>query len=152
MQSKMRLSTLILLGALPLAGFGADYGSPQNPPTSGVIGGQIDTPSASGLNRDQTGDVPREFRRMDKDKDGMISRDEAKRSKDTMAQFDTLDADHDGKISLSEWQAAHPGTGMGGVSGSSRETNPPGSTTSPAPGSTTGTPPGSGGGMGMPQY
>lgn len=144
MKTKMRLATLILLGAVPLVGIGADYGNPSTQSTPAAPSSATETPSGSmgmpGSSRGmentpatgaaatdstmqstaQAADVPRQFKRLDKDKDGMISRSEAKRSKDTMAQFDSIDTDHDGKISLSEWQTVHPSSGMGGVSGSSR--------------------------------
>jgi hypothetical protein len=46
------------------------------------------------------------FQQLDTNKDGQISREEAKRSADTTANFDAIDTDHDGLISPAEWKAA----------------------------------------------
>lgn len=51
-------------------------------------------------------EVPPMFKELDQDKDGQISREEAKRSADVQANFDAMDTDHNGKISLIEWIAA----------------------------------------------
>lgn len=122
MKPHLRLATLILLGAVPLAGMSADTGSSSgSTSTPGGMSGPSAQPDTSDA---QTSQVPAQFRRLDKNKDGMISKDEAKRSKEVSARFDEIDTDHDGKISLSEWKAANVGTGAAGVSGESRERHP----------------------------
>lgn len=123
MKPNMRLATLFILGALPLAGFAADSGgmgssSSQSGSTSGS--------SAQSDTSGQTGQVPADFRRLDRNKDGMISRTEAARDKNLTSRFDEIDSDHDGRISLSEWQAANQNRGAAGVSGESREQRSPG--------------------------
>lgn len=51
-------------------------------------------------------DIPPLFNELDTNKDGYITRDEAKRSADTTARFDEIDTNRDGRISVSEWKAA----------------------------------------------
>lgn len=138
MKAKTGIATLILFGAIPLAAIGADYGSSSSSNPSSQSGMSSGAQGTAGSSRDesmsgssttgstassdtsatgQPASVPRQFRRLDKNKDGFIEKSEAKRSKDLANNFDQYDTDHDGKLSLSEWQAAH---GMAGVAGSSR--------------------------------
>ena len=51
-------------------------------------------------------EVPPLFKELDKNRDGQVTRDEAKRSAEILSTFDTLDTDHNGKVSLLEWNAA----------------------------------------------
>lgn len=58
--------------------------------------------------------TPPLFTRLDSNRDGRISREEARRSADTTARFTELDNDRDGFISASEWVAAEArGSGSG---------------------------------------
>lgn len=113
MTSHIPLATLLLAGALPLAGIADDQngGMPAaaaSPPDidrsaadAGPAGAMSGTPGTVGSIG--PGAVPPLFNELDQDKDGQISRDEAKRSADTTARFDEIDADRDGKLSAAEW-------------------------------------------------
>lgn len=153
MKPKMQLATLILLGAVPLVGFSAspDYGtSSSQSGAMGSSGSTRDQSSTSGMSSsDSDMSVPKQFQKLDKNKDGMISKDEAKRSKDMSAHFDDYDTDHDGRISVSEWKA-HATSGAAGVSGSTRSGGATGGMTTPEVSSPSGADKGGGssGGMG----
>lgn len=129
MRTTLRLVTLALFSALPLAVFSADPGSSTSNTQSG-------TGAAS---------VPAQFRQLDRNKDGMISQTEAKRSKDLAGKFEQIDSDRDGQISVSEWQSGNISSGAAGVSGESRERSPSGmeSSGSGSSGMGTGSNPGS---------
>lgn len=59
------------------------------------------------------------FGSLDKDKDGNISKSEAKKDKSLSDQFKTVDTDSDGKLSETEFQTYSAGaSGSGGASGS----------------------------------
>lgn len=130
MTRNTRLATLILLGIVPLAGFAAEPGSQAGSPPGAA------KPSDTG-----TTQAPADFKRLDKDKDGMLSKDEAKADKKLTAQYDKLDADHDGKLTLTEWQAGKSPAGAAGVSGESRMKGTPEQTPSGAQPATPATPP-----------
>jgi Ca2+-binding EF-hand superfamily protein len=51
----------------------------------------------------KTNSAPRSFVVIDKNKDGHISREEAKQAGIPVLNFDAADKDKDGKINLSEW-------------------------------------------------
>ncbi len=60
------------------------------------------------------------FSSLDKDKDGTISKTEAKKDKSLSDQFKTVDKDGDGKLSETEFQTYSAGApGGGGTSGGS---------------------------------
>jgi hypothetical protein len=59
------------------------------------------TPANTDVNKATT--PPRSFVVIDKNKDGHISRDEAKQAGISNLNFDAADKDKDGKINLSEW-------------------------------------------------
>lgn len=130
------VTLLVLGGLLPLAGMAADPGngtpagtipgadrppaSTQAPPTQPYEPGPPPGP-ASATTTDGSpgpggtlppGTSPRDdgmapmFKELDTNKDGYISRDEARRSADTSARFNEMDADRDGRISAAEWKAA----------------------------------------------
>lgn len=90
---KRTLIAFAVAAALPLTAL-AQMGSPSAPsksPSSGMSKG------ASPLNR------------LDTNKDGYVSKDEAKGSAEVSKNFSTLDKDHDGKLSPSELSAASSG-------------------------------------------
>lgn len=114
MTRHIALAALFLAGALPMAR-AADTGS-AGMPTAGGAASDIYRPAgdpapadaSSGTAAGMAGrigqdPVPPMFRELDQDKDGQISRDEAKRSADTTARFEEIDVDHDGRISAAEW-------------------------------------------------
>ena len=94
--------TTVLLGALPLAATAADGTKPT--PAPGGMTGQtppsVTTPAELGQP-----EIPPMFKELDRDKDGQITREEAKRSAEITASFDSLDTDHNGKVSILEWNA-----------------------------------------------
>ncbi|MGQ0525814.1 MAG: hypothetical protein ACT4P8_19390 [Betaproteobacteria bacterium] len=79
------------------------------------------------------------MKRLDTDKDGSVSRDEAKKDSNVSKRFKELDKDNDGKLSSTELNAAQA-TGAGGsTKGStpSRSDRTPGAKESSAQGSAT---------------
>lgn len=76
------------------------------------------------------------FAELDKNKDGFVTRDEAKLAPDVTAAFTDIDANHDSKISMSEWVgylkrgAAGSGSGAAGPQGPAGS---PGAGGSPGP-------------------
>ncbi len=91
MNCKTSLATLLVLGALPLAAIAADA-----TPPGGTTPGSA--PTAGG---DAT---PPMFKELDSNKDGYVSRDEAKRSAEVTARFSELDKDRDGRLTVSEFR------------------------------------------------
>ncbi|TVO58769.1 hypothetical protein [Denitromonas halophila] len=87
MNSKLSLAALLIAGSLPLAALAANP-TPATP--------------ASGSGTDA---VPPMFQELDRDKDGQINKEEAKRSADASASFASIDTDKNGKLSVAEWTA-----------------------------------------------
>lgn len=134
----MKYATLIplalLLAAAAPAG-AADYGDLGTGSTSaqsGTAPGSASSPSlptqggATGNDTAASGGStgsPVDFRNLDRNVDGRISRDEAVSSPGLSSRFDLLDTDRDGQISSYEWlgPSPSPATGAAGVSGESRE-------------------------------
>lgn len=134
MTRKLTLAALIVSAALPLTvaaqGYGGGQGAspsrdttpsgttpatPATPATPGAAGSPATpatpaTPASPGermgTGTAATGDTGATmFRELDRDKDGQVTKDEAKRSADVQARFDALDANHDGKVSMAEWSS-----------------------------------------------
>jgi Ca2+-binding EF-hand superfamily protein len=59
--------------------------------------------SSSATDSSKASAPPRSFVIVDKNKDGHISRDEAKQAGISNLNFDAADKDKDGKLNLSEW-------------------------------------------------
>lgn len=76
--------------ALPLATGAADSSPPADKPATPGAGAGIQSSA---------------FQMFDIDKDGFISREEARNSADLSARFNAIDTDHDGKISAEEFNA-----------------------------------------------
>jgi len=98
MKRKLRLNTLLLLAALPLGALAAE------PPMSPAGAKPAADPAAS---QGMGANPAPMFTQLDANHDGLITKDEAKRSADTIARFDKLDTNHDGKISTAEWAAGN---------------------------------------------
>lgn len=122
MKRKLTLTAVILAAGLPMAVFAqGGYQEPATPtpraqgttdgaPATGT-GGPTSSPGTTGSGTTGTGTVGGTasdaslFKELDKDKDGQVSKDEAKRSADVQARFKDLDKDGDGKISMTEWNS-----------------------------------------------
>ena len=99
MKSTLSLLAVLLVGALPIAAGAAEPA--KSPPAlqPGTAPAPPAVPDAGKI------EVPPMFKELDQNKDGQITKDEAKRSAETLARFDSLDTDHNGKVSLLEWNA-----------------------------------------------
>lgn len=104
-------------GANTAAGGSSDT---TNPAVRSQIPGAAGTPSTSS---DATaGSSGAIFSRMDTNRDGYVSREEARAHTDLTGQFSTLDKDGDGRLSASEmggWSGASSGATGSSVTGSS---------------------------------
>ena len=100
MRTGTRLATLcVVLATMPLAAIAADpapaaSGTPAPATTPG--------PAATGA---QAAPI---FEQLDSNRDGFVTKEEAKRSADVTARFKALDADRDGKISAAEFGKTMP--------------------------------------------
>jgi hypothetical protein len=101
----MKLKTLIAVAvasAVPgLALAQAATSQPQEgrtPPGSQASPGSIDQRAATG----RSGGSAALFERLDRNKDGFVTRDEARDATELQGRFAELDKDNDGKISSSE--------------------------------------------------
>ncbi|WP_168224899.1 hypothetical protein [Azoarcus sp. DD4] len=101
MKSKISLVALLLTGALPLAAIAAE---PTRPPAADAPPAST-TPAMPDSAASKSDSAPM-FKQLDRNSDGMVSKEEAKRSADVQARFSTLDADGNGSITLAEWTAA----------------------------------------------
>ena len=99
MKSTISLLALVLAGALPIAATAAEPAKhPAMEPSPATS-----QPAPGDAGRTE---VPPRFKELDRDKDGQISKDEAKVSAEIEARFETLDSDRNGKVSLIEWAAS----------------------------------------------
>jgi hypothetical protein len=122
MKSTISLVALLLAGALPIAATAAEPAKhpamEPGPATSQPAAGDAAEPAkhpamepSPATSQPAPGDagrteVPPRFKELDRDKDGQISKDEAKVSAEIEARFETLDSDRNGKVSLIEWAAS----------------------------------------------
>ena len=120
---KRTLIAFAVAAALPLTAL-AQMGGPSAPGKS--PSNSSSTSSGSGISSDST------LNRLDTNKDGYVSRSEAKGSAEISKNFKELDKDHDGKLSPSELSSSS-GTGGSSDSGSSSASGgtSPGSGSSP---------------------
>lgn len=96
MKSTISLVALVLAGALPIGAMAAD------PPKSPAATDPAPMPAQPAPDVGKT-EVPPMFKELDQNKDGQVSKDEAKRSAEVQTLFDSMDSDRNGKISLVEW-------------------------------------------------
>lgn len=95
MKRNTTLATLLLLAALPLAAGAADAAAP-------VPAEKMPPPAPAG--DAAKGETPPLFKELDGNKDGYVTKDEAKRSAEVTARFAELDADRDGKVAAAEFR------------------------------------------------
>jgi hypothetical protein len=118
MKSTISLLALVLAGALPITATAAEPAKhpamESSPATSQPAPAEPakhpameSSPATSQPAPAQAGrtEVPARFKELDRDKDGQISKDEAKVSAEIETRFETLDTDRNGKVSLIEWAA-----------------------------------------------
>jgi len=86
MKRNHSLVTLLVLGTLPMAAIAADP-APAKPGAAAVK----EAPAPL-------------FTQLDINKDGYLTKEEAKRSAEVTSSFTTLDADRDGKVSANEFK------------------------------------------------
>lgn len=112
MKRKLTLTALVMAASLPMAvmaqGTGGTYqGTSPSPRTETTQPkGTTDGTTTPGMSGTTSGDTSSMFKELDRDKDGQVSKDEAKRSADVQARFDQIDANRDGKVSMTEWNSS----------------------------------------------
>lgn len=107
MKRKLTLTALVLAASLPMAVLAQGGGYQDSPPAQPKgTQGESTMPDASGTTGAKSGDTSSMFKELDRDKDGQVSKDEAKRSADVQMRFDELDANRDGKVSMTEWNSS----------------------------------------------
>ena len=131
---KRTLIAFAVAAALPLTAL-AQMGSPSAPSKSPSASPSGSSSSSSGSSSHSSGsgmskDSP--LNRLDTDKDGYVSKKEAKGSAEVSKNFKELDKDHDGKLSPSELSS---NSGTGGSSSSSGSSGTKSGGTSPSSGS-----------------
>ena len=93
MKPTRSLIALLLIGTAPLSALAAGSLETHDP-----TGANAEAPSADARS-------PEMFQQLDTDRDGTITKQEARRSAEAQATFDEVDTDRDGQISLAEWNA-----------------------------------------------
>lgn len=99
-------AAIAALFALPMAATAAEKSSGPSATSSGAS--SADKSGSAG-----NGGSASMMKRLDTDKDGSVSRDEAKKDSNISKRFKELDKDNDGKLSATELNAAQA-TGAGG--------------------------------------
>jgi EF hand domain-containing protein len=84
----------------------------RSAPPGGTAGGDTSASTDSGMSSGRATISAREFRRLDKNQDGSLSKDEASGDSKLSSDFDQLDADHDGKLTMAE-ATGSSGSGRG---------------------------------------
>lgn len=111
MKRKLTLTALVMAASLPMAVLAQGSYQDSTPRTDttqpkATEGGSM-TPGATGTAGEMKGgDTSSMFKELDRDKDGQVSKDEAKRSADVQARFDEIDTNRDGKVSMNEWNSS----------------------------------------------
>ena len=98
---RLKMLTAVMAGLLAGAAWAADP----------MKGGSADRPGA--------GNPTASFNQLDKNNDGVVSRDEAKKDTTLSRMFKQLDRDNDGQLTQSEYDTTGSGSGTGATPGSS---------------------------------
>jgi hypothetical protein len=94
--------TLALAGALSLSVASAQAAEPKtDSKTESASGAPGASAAAGGISRD----LEQQFRKLDKDRDGFLSKQEAASDGVSGADFDKHDKNHDGKLDQAEFQS-----------------------------------------------
>lgn len=122
MKKELILAISMAIGAS--TGFAADNSATGSAGASSSGMGGMGTASGSmsneGANASASADMEK-FAKLDKNKDGMLSKSEIKKDKKLKKQFDRADTDKDGNISQAEYQAiATTSAGSGSTGGTSQ--------------------------------
>ncbi len=117
MRIKAPLIAFAAVAGFGLAGAAGAQGMPTTPSTGPSSGPSSTSPSSpssepsGGSSATGSGylSTPAKgsdhFTKLDKDKDSMVSKDEAKKNKELAKQFDSLDTNKDGKLDQAEFSA-----------------------------------------------
>ena len=97
MKRTIVLASLYLLATAPLGALAAD---PAQPAPGGAAANAPAAPAAP-MAKEEPAPL---FKQLDANRDGYVTKDEAKRSADIAARFQDLDADRDGKINTVEFK------------------------------------------------
>lgn len=81
-------------------------------------------PSTTPLNSGSSSATSEDFNRLDANRDGYISKSEAKKDKELSKIFDSLDTNHDGKLDPNEFASYGGASSSGGGSMDSPTRNP----------------------------
>ncbi len=101
MKRTIVLASLYLLATAPLGALAAD---PAQPAPGGAAAAKSPAaPAAPAAPMAKEEPAPL-FKQLDANRDGYVTKDEAKRSADIAARFQDLDADRDGKINTVEFK------------------------------------------------
>lgn len=97
MQGKSSCATLFFLAALPCGALAAEPAPAGGPPAR-------ETPAAPAAKAW----MPPLFEQLDSNRDGYVTKEEAKRSAEVTARFKELDSDQDGRIGTAEFTKGVP--------------------------------------------
>lgn len=118
MKLRTTLTPLLFIAVLPLAAIAAENEAPGNAADEPMSGSQLSRDERTGSMGAQgapggtdsmspaAGDAGDSniFRELDVNRDGFVSKEEARRSADISARFNDLDSDKDNRISASEFR------------------------------------------------
>lgn len=90
MKYKIDFATLFLLAALPLGALSAEPTQPPAAKETATVPAPKEEPAPL-------------FKELDRNHDGYVTKEEAKRSAEVTARFNELDADRDGRIAAAEF-------------------------------------------------
>lgn len=102
MKYQIGLMPLLVIGLLP---FGAICAEPTLPPPTDVVPKDpaVAAAVAPAVAPAVQAEVPPLFKELDRNHDGYVTKDEAKRSAEVTARFSELDTNHDGRVAAVEY-------------------------------------------------